>query len=341
MSTLSGSYELTILVAGSEIPQSPLPVSIVAGKISPAQSSIVGDQIAQGPAGSHALLGILLRDEYANQVQATLRKSVSFWLESVHNDTGGELCQCSGHGSCTPVGSCICHRGFAGPQCSICKRGFYGDKCQDFAWPCEVCSSNGWCPPGSAMCKCMPNWAGQICNRCADNFYGISCDVFCDDMITCKGHGTCNAQGSCTGFHAPAQLVECSAAYKSDLCVAFLLTKAGQYHVHVRVQGDGPSTALPASTSTSPYIWTVTPGPRSAQASKLSGSSDLIVGLEARLVLQARDVYGNPLPSGGGLITGLLGGPSPCNLVAMDMDRSISVGGHKQWAVCNGWRQRC
>jgi len=321
MSTISGSYALTVLVAGSEIPQSPLPVSIVAGTVSPGQSSIVGDQIAQGPAGSHALLGILLRDEYANQVPPALRKSVGIWLESVRNDTGSELCQCSGHGSCTPGGSCICHRGFAGPKCSICKRGFYGDKCQDFAWPCEVCSSNGWCPPGSAMCQCMPNWAGQICNRCSDNFYGISCDIFCDDMITCKGHGTCNAQGSCTGFHAPAQLVECSAAYKSDLCVAFLLTQAGQYHVHVRVQGDGPSTALPSSTSTSPYIWTVTPGPRSAQASKLSGTSDLIAGLEARLVLQARDVYGNSLPSGGGLIMGLLSGPSPCNLVALDMDR--------------------
>jgi hypothetical protein len=53
----------------------------------------------------------------------------------------------------------------------------------------------------------------------------------------------------------------------------------------------------------------------------LSGTSDLIAGLEARLVLQARDVYGNSLPSGGGLITGLLSGPSPCNLVALDMDR--------------------
>ena len=89
VSTRSGSYEITVFVLGSEIPQSPLPVSIGPGQVSPLHSVVVSGQRKEVAAGRLGLTGIVLRDQYANAIP--FDKSVIVRLESVQHDGRVEL----------------------------------------------------------------------------------------------------------------------------------------------------------------------------------------------------------------------------------------------------------
>ncbi|XP_066954350.1 teneurin-m-like isoform X2 [Macrobrachium rosenbergii] len=136
------------------------------------------------------------------------------WFLSLYNDDGDpqevsltgdvsteytEGCPkgCSGNGDCI-LGSCQCHPGFAGPDCT--------------QMMCPVlCSGNGEYRDGE--CTCRPGWKGRECSirhdecevpdcnghghcvdgrcHCAKGFKGEFCEETDCPHPTCSGHGWC------------------------------------------------------------------------------------------------------------------------------------------------------
>ncbi|XP_069951086.1 teneurin-m-like isoform X3 [Cherax quadricarinatus] len=150
------------------------------------------------------------------------------WFLSLYNDDGDpqevtltgdvsseftEGCPrgCSGNGDCI-LGSCQCHPGFAGPDCTqmmcpvlcsgngeyrdgecVCRPGWKGRECSIRHDECEVpdCNGHGHCVDG--RCRCAKGYKGDFCEE--------------DDCPhpTCSGHGWC-VSGTCVcqrGWRGP------------------------------------------------------------------------------------------------------------------------------------------
>ena len=77
---------------------------------------------------------------------------------------------CNGHGECGPSGTCKCHAGYQGGDCSerICPFGpawtdipYATDKAHALA----ECSNRGLCDRSTGQCSCMSGFIGSSCNR--------------------------------------------------------------------------------------------------------------------------------------------------------------------------------
>ena len=131
---------------------------------------------------------------------------------------------CSGHGSCTFDGRCLCGAAgsanrWAGSLCDKCLYGFFGAGCGQVCpgGSCNVCSGHGTCHSGLAgngTCRCdaapsTGHWVGRDCAQCQSGYYSEGCTRQCpgfpDDI--CSGHGYCldgrYSTGACVCFERP------------------------------------------------------------------------------------------------------------------------------------------
>jgi len=87
---------------------------------------------------------------------------------------------CSGRGSCSEDGSCVCDTGYVGPACGTTCPGFSGD---------EVCNGHGSCQYSSeeqvALCVCDTGYVGSGC--------GLPCPGLHSAGGICNGRGSCHA----------------------------------------------------------------------------------------------------------------------------------------------------
>jgi hypothetical protein len=94
---------------------------------------------------------------------------------------------CSGRGTCTGTGKCLCSAGYSGEGCDINHA------------PCTSICQHGTCNSETSMCTCDQGWAGRKCD--------IADITLAQCPLSCSGHGTC-----INGFCA------CWPEYDGDSC---------------------------------------------------------------------------------------------------------------------------
>jgi len=136
---------------------------------------------------------------------------------------------CSGKGSCSSLGACVCDSGFSGNNCEQCAPDHYAFPdcrlCDDATCQAGVCDAQG-------MCQCHnANIQGDSCNQCKVGWAGFDCTTECAGGATnpCHGKGTCQSgmlgSGSCA----------CDSGFSGAAC------NDPQFRSHR--YPDGPSTA--------------------------------------------------------------------------------------------------
>ena len=132
---------------------------------------------------------------------------------------------CSGHGTCTASGHCVCLAGHCGPACetwgaacAVCPPGTWGPRCRN-ACPgsgteAGPCAGHGHCldgPLGSGVCVCHDGYGGADCRRRCPEEAGLAC----------AGHGVCvpeNATCACdVGYAGPGCTDACPRAFPGAL----------------------------------------------------------------------------------------------------------------------------
>ncbi|KDO22768.1 hypothetical protein SPRG_12195 [Saprolegnia parasitica CBS 223.65] len=104
--------------------------------------------------------------------------------------------ECSGAGVLQTDGSCVCHPGFNGADCSLLN-------CPTANG--ATCAGQGTCDGSTGQCTCKPGYTGLACSL-------LVCPGINDlkyNAAECSNHGTCNAvAGTCT----------CHAGYSGNAC---------------------------------------------------------------------------------------------------------------------------
>nr|AIG55634.1 secreted protein [Thraustotheca clavata] len=155
---------------------------------------------------------------------------------------------CSGHGECECAGkdganrTCLCHSGYAPPDCSNCLDNYYGIACN---LQCEACFNGGSCdsgPFGDGSCICPPGFDPKTrCATCLPQYYGAACQKCpychypngeCNDGI--QGNGLCSCA---VGFNASLNCSDCMNSFFGPTCQPCESCHTGQCN-HGR-HGDG------------------------------------------------------------------------------------------------------
>eukprot|EP00760_Papus_ankaliazontas_P028068 PhM_4_TR3511/c1_g1_i1/m.60887 len=143
-----------------------------------------------------------------------------------------EATTCSGHGRCSPRGTCVCHQNYSagmwtGPRCDRCSKDYYGSTCGTYCTPALSCGGHGACN-SLGQCACTSRYAGLSCGACVPGFeypYCVNCtsperytpmgstqrcSADCNVQETCSGHGRCSPDKTKTCV--------CSAGYAAFDC---------------------------------------------------------------------------------------------------------------------------
>ncbi|KAG2378082.1 hypothetical protein C9374_008704 [Naegleria lovaniensis] len=157
---------------------------------------------------------------------------------------------CSGNGTCTAPGSCLCNSGFTGQLCDTflcnglsalnplacsghgicngpdsctCDSGFFGPVCDLFSCAGElvnstnVCSQHGSCIAPN-LCSCLNGYSGSECNLFSCN--GILSNI---TNLVCNNHGTCQSPDQCicenNYFGVNCDLFDCFGLLKNNSLV--------------------------------------------------------------------------------------------------------------------------
>ncbi|MGI6395474.1 MAG: hypothetical protein ACOX2F_12230 [bacterium] len=140
------------------------------------------------------------------------------------NGNGNETGDCSGHGTLSQDGECVCMEGYAGSNCNSCANGYDGyPDCRPEGSKCigVDCNGHGVCLESIGGCSCYTGYDGEFCDRCELGYEGypdcmlklcepgsasckgstiVECNELGTDFVekaTCEGEGISCHKGKC------------------------------------------------------------------------------------------------------------------------------------------------
>ncbi|XP_059143711.1 fibrillin-1-like [Physella acuta] len=140
----------------------------------------------------------------------------------------GQICQCSGHGSCDSVRGCVCDKEWTGDHCELDV-----DEC-DQSNPCPagfVCKNR----IGSYTCVCAEGYrlTNGICtdiDECKDIFVNTTCDKMLEVCVNTVGSYSCQCKkGFARNSLAVCQDID-ECLTKADECEQVCENKPGSYN---------------------------------------------------------------------------------------------------------------